>query len=55
MKQVESQMKKIITEDEGVRWTCNEMLKTVLFESESMPRKTLSNPDQTLSNLIQKD
>ena len=26
MKQVESQVKKIIKEDEGVRWTCNEML-----------------------------
>ena len=42
MKQVESQVKKITKEDKGVRWTCNEMLKTVLFESESMLRKTLS-------------
>ena len=48
MKQVESQVKKIIKEDEGVRWTCHEMLKTVLFESESMLRKTLSG-------IIQKD
>ena len=48
MKQVECQVKKIIKDDEGARWTCNEMLKAVLFESESMLRKTLSG-------IIQKD
>ena len=40
MKQVECQVKKIIKDEGGARWTCNEMLKAVLFESESMLRKT---------------
>ena len=48
MKQVECQVKKIIKDEGGARWTCNEMLKTVLFESESMLRKTLTG-------IIQKD
>ena len=48
MKLVESQVRKIIKDDEGARWTCNGMLKTVLFESESVLRKTLSG-------IIQKD
>ena len=48
MKQVECRVKKIIKDEGGARWTCNEMLKTVLFESESMLRKTLTG-------IIQKD
>ena len=48
MKQVECQVKKIRKDEGGERWTCNEMLKTVLFESESMLRKTLTG-------IIQKD
>ena len=48
MKQVECQVKKIIKDEGGVRWTCNEMVKAVLFESESMMRKTLTG-------IIQKD
>ena len=40
MKQVECQVKKIINYDGGARRTCNEMLKAVLFESESMLGKT---------------
>ena len=48
MKQVECQVKKIIKDEGGARWTCNEMLKAVLFESESMMRKTLTG-------IIQKD
>ena len=48
MKQVECQMKKIIKDEGGARWTCNEMLKAVPFESESMLRKTLTG-------IIQKD
>ena len=42
MKQVECQVKKIIKDEGGARWACNEMLKAVLFESESMLRKTLT-------------
>ena len=41
MKQVECQVKKIRKDEGGARWTCNEMLKAVLFESESMMRKKL--------------
>ena len=48
MKQAEYQVKKIIKDEGGARWTCNEMLKAVLFESESMMRKTLTG-------IIQKD
>ena len=48
MKQVECQVKKIIKDEGGARLTCNEMLKAVLFESESMLRKTLTG-------IIQKD
>ena len=48
MKPVECQVKKIIKDEGGARWTCNEMLKAVLFESESMLRKTLTD-------IIQKD
>ena len=48
MKQVECQVKKIIKDEGGARWTCNEMLKAVLFESESMLRKILTG-------IIQKD
>ena len=48
MKQVECQVKKIIKDEGGARLTCNEMLKVVLFESESMLRKTLTG-------IIQKD
>ena len=33
MKQVECQVKKIRKDEGGARWTCNEMLKAVLFES----------------------
>ena len=40
MKQVECQVKKIIKDEGGARWTRNEMLRAVLFESESMLRKT---------------
>ena len=39
---------KIIKDEGGARLTCNEMLKAVLFESESMLRKTLTG-------IIQKD
>ena len=39
---------KIIKDEGGARWTCNEMSKAVLFESESMLRKTLTG-------IIQKD
>ena len=42
MKQVERQVKKFIKDKEGARWTCNKMLKAILFESESMLRKTLT-------------
>ena len=46
MKQVESQVQKMDkgarSHDKGARRICNEMLKIVLFESESMLRKTLS-------------
>ena len=42
MKQVECQVKKIIKDEGGARWTCNEMLKAVLFETESMLTKTLA-------------
>ena len=48
MKQVECQVKKIIKDEGGAKWTSNEMLKAVLFESESMLRKTLTG-------IIQKD
>ena len=48
MKQVECQVKKIIKDKGGARWTCNEMLKAVLFESEGKLRKTLTG-------IIQKD
>ena len=37
-----------IKDEGGARWTCNEMLKAVLFESESMLGKILSG-------IIQKD
>ena len=40
VKQVKCQVKKIIKDVGGERWTCNEMLKAVLFESESIKRKT---------------
>ena len=45
---MECQVKKIIKDERGARWTCNEMSKAVLFESESMLRKTLTS-------IIQKD
>ena len=48
MKQVKCQVKKIIKDEGGARWTCNEMFKAVLFESESMLRKTMTG-------IIQKD
>ena len=45
---MECQVKKIIKDEGGARWTCNEMLKAVLFKSECMLRKTLTG-------IIQKD
>ena len=42
MKQVECQVEKIIKDEGGARLTCNEMLKAVVFESDSMLRKTLT-------------
>ena len=48
MKQVECPVEKIIKDGGGARWTCNEMLKAILFESESMLR-------MMLTGIIQKD
>ena len=48
MKQVECQVKKIIKDERGASWTCNEMLNAILFESGSILRKTLTG-------IIQKD
>ena len=42
MKQVQEHVKKIIQDENTMKKTCNEMLKTVLIESEMILRKTMS-------------
>ena len=41
MKQVQEQVKKILQDENTMRKTCNEMLKTVLIGSEKILRKTM--------------
>ena len=42
MKQVQEQVKTILQDDNTMKKTCNEILKTVLIESKIILRKTMS-------------